>query len=124
MKVIRTFKNNISGVLCRDSEYIVRNNIQYQEYKKYTGKKITSIVEMGYFYNKNRKSIKKQYKAKNVMALSNGNYEKCLYTLKDGILSIWRLNVNDEKSIAKKLKHGKKSLKHYFKYNNKKYGVI
>lgn len=124
MKVIRVFKNNISLVLCRDTEYITRNNIQYQEYKKYTDGKVKEIKEMGYFYNKDRKQIKRQYRAKNIMVLSNGNYEKGLYTLKNGLLSIWRLNVNDPKSIAKKLKHGKKSVKHYFKYNNKKFGVI
>lgn len=124
MKVIRVFKNNISGVLCRDTEYRTVNNIQYQEYKKYTDGKVKGIKEMGYFYNKDRKQLKRQYKAKNVMVLSNGNYEKGLYTLKNGLLSVWRLNVNDKKSIAKKLKHGKKSLNHYFKYNNKKFGVI
>lgn len=124
MKVIRVFKDNITGDLYRDTEQIVKNNIQYQEYKKYTGNKVKDIKEMGYFFNKDRKSIKKQYKAKNVMALSNGQYEKCLYTLKDGILSIWRLNPNDKKSNSKKLGYGKKSLKHYLKYDNKKFGVI
>src|SRR5690606_8128952 len=86
MKVIRVFKNNTSYVLCRDTEYITRNNIQYLEYKKYTGGKVKDIKEMGYFYNKDRKEIKRQYKAKNAMILSNGNYEKGLYTLKDGLL--------------------------------------
>ena len=124
MKVIRVFKDNITGDLYKDNELIVKNNIQYQEYKKYTGNKVKDIKEMGYFFNKDRKAIKKQYKAKNVMALSNGQYEKCLYTLKDGILSIWRLNPNDKKSNSKKLGHGKKSLKHYLKYNNKKFSVI
>ena len=124
MKVIRVFKNNTSYVLCRDTEYITKNNIQYLEYKKYTDGKVKDIKEMGYFFNKDRKEIKRQYKAKNAMILSNGNYEKGLYTLKDGLLCVWRLNVNDKKSIAKKLGQGKKSLKHYFKYNNKKFGVI
>lgn len=117
MKVIRVFKSLGTNTLMRDRD-------EENNYKLYTGSKVKKIVEMGYFYNEERKQIKRQYKAKNIMVLSNGNYEKGLYTLKNGLLSIWRLNVNDEKSTAKKLKHGKKSLKHYFKWNNKKIGVI
>lgn len=124
MKVIRVFKSMIGLNLMRDKQQVLKNNVINYEYMNYTKNKVKDIKDMGYFYNSQRKAIKKQYKAKNVMALSNGNYEKCLYTLKNGLLSVWRLNPNDPKSTSQTLKYGKKSLKHYFKWNNKKLGVI
>lgn len=124
MKVIRVFKSMIGLCLMRDQEQVIKNNVMYYEYKPYTDKKVTKIIDMGGFYNKDRKQIKKEFRAKNVMALSNGTYEKCLYTLKDGVLSVWRLNPNDLKANCKKLGYGKKSISHYRYYNNRKWGVI
>jgi len=124
MKVIRVFSSMMGFNLMRDQKQVIKNNVMYYEYIPYTDKKVTKIIDMGGFFNKDRKQIKKEFKAKNVMALSNGTYEKCLYTLNDGVLSVWRLNPNDLKANCKKLGYGKKSLKHYRKWNYKKLGVI
>lgn len=129
MKVIRVFKNNVTGELCRDKETVEKNGYISSDYKKYTDGKVKKIVDAGNFYSKDRKNIKKKYGAKNVMALTNGNYEKGLYTLdKNGKLKIWRLNPNDKKSFSKKFGYSKKGFKkrskHYDKYHYKKRGVI
>jgi hypothetical protein len=125
MKVIRVFKSGIGLNLMRDTKQVIKNNVVYHEYKQYTSNKVIDIKDMGYFYNNQRKQIKKEFKAKNVMALSNGTYEKCLYILKNGVLKIWRLNPNDQKALCKKYGYGdKRKLKQYFKLNNRKWGVI
>jgi hypothetical protein len=130
MKVVRVFKNNMSRQLCRDKEKIIKNGVEYLEYKPYKDGKVQNVHDVGYFYNSERKAIKKEHKAKNCMALSNGNYEKCLYSLKNGDLKVWRLNPNDKKSFSKKLqqKHPNnwvdKSVKHYRKYDDNKGGVL